>query len=134
MQSGKAFLPDDAINALQEVTAPIKFNLRRSKERLNESIARVIELNEKLPELTAKDPHHLSKCHEVKSMVLCADLTFKSALMREESRGSHFREDFPNRDDQNWLKHTLIWKKDGNLEIGYKPVVITKHQPKARVY
>jgi succinate dehydrogenase / fumarate reductase flavoprotein subunit len=34
----------------------------------------------------------------------------------------------------NWLKHTLIWNKNGKLAIGYKPVVITKHQPKARVY
>jgi succinate dehydrogenase/fumarate reductase flavoprotein subunit len=55
-------------------------------------------------------------------------------LNRQESRGGHSREDFPKRDDQNWLKHTLVWKQDGKLKIGYKPVTITKYQPKERVY
>jgi len=130
MRSGKAFLPEDAISALQEVTAPIKFNLRRSKERLNESIASVIELNEKLPELKAKDLHHLSKCHEVRSMVLCAELTFRSALMREESRGSHFREDFPNRDDKNWLKWVIIKQDSGKMKLTAQPIPIDKYKIK----
>jgi succinate dehydrogenase/fumarate reductase flavoprotein subunit len=56
------------------------------------------------------------------------------AMNRQESRGGHSREDFPNRDDVNWLKHTLAWCKDGKTVIDYKPVTITKYQPKARVY
>jgi succinate dehydrogenase / fumarate reductase, flavoprotein subunit len=130
MQNGKTFLPGDAIDALQEVTAPIKYNLRRSQERLNESIARVTEINGKLPELTAKDPHYLSKCHEVKSMVLCAELTFRSALMREESRGAHFREDFPNRDDKNWLKWVTIQQDGGNMKVTTQPIPIDKYKIK----
>ena len=130
MTSGKAFLPGNAISALQEVTAPIKYNLRRSDERLNESITRVQELNEKLPQLTAKDLHYLSKCHEVKSMVLCAELTFRSALLREESRGSHFREDFPNRDDKNWLKWVVIKQDSGKMKLSTQPIPIDKYKIK----
>jgi succinate dehydrogenase/fumarate reductase flavoprotein subunit len=130
MQNGKVFLPGDAISALQEVTAPIKYNLRRSKERLNESIARVKELNEKLPELMAQDFHYLSKCHEVKSMVLCAELTFKSALMREESRGAHYREDYPNRDDKNWLKWVIVKQDSGKMKVGAQPIPIDKYKIK----
>jgi succinate dehydrogenase / fumarate reductase flavoprotein subunit len=55
-------------------------------------------------------------------------------LNRTESRGGHSREDYPERDDTNWLKHTLACKENGHIKIEYKPVVITKYQPKARVY
>ncbi|MCC7018017.1 MAG: hypothetical protein IT564_12555, partial [Rhodospirillales bacterium] len=41
---------------------------------------------------------------------------------------------YPERDDANWLKHSLVTRKNGKAEISYKPVVITKYQPKARVY
>jgi succinate dehydrogenase / fumarate reductase flavoprotein subunit len=71
---------------------------------------------------------------ELGNMLDIAEVVAECALNRKESRGGHSREDFPNRDDQNWLKHTLAWKKGGKVEIGYKPVVITKHKPKERVY
>ena len=57
-----------------------------------------------------------------------------SALNRTESRGGHSREDYPKRDDVNWLKHTLATKQNGEIKIEYKPVTITKYQPKERVY
>jgi succinate dehydrogenase / fumarate reductase, flavoprotein subunit len=56
------------------------------------------------------------------------------ALAREESRGAHFREDFPQRDDVNWLKHTLAYKTSGGIQMSSKPVVITEFQPKERTY
>ncbi len=58
-----------------------------------------------------------------------------SALAREESRGAHFRDDFQNRDDENWLKHTLAYlRDDGTVELDYKPVSITQFEPKERKY
>jgi succinate dehydrogenase / fumarate reductase flavoprotein subunit len=71
---------------------------------------------------------------ELENLLLLAEMTTVSALARQESRGGHAREDFPKRDDANWLKHTLAWVDASGVRLGYKPVVITKYQPKERVY
>jgi succinate dehydrogenase / fumarate reductase flavoprotein subunit len=77
----------------------------------------------------------LMNAWELGNLLDLAEVTTVSALARTESRGGHSREDYPKRDDQNWLKHTLAWvKPDGKIELKYKPVVITKYQPKERVY
>jgi succinate dehydrogenase / fumarate reductase, flavoprotein subunit len=72
---------------------------------------------------------------ELENLVDTAEVVVECALNRTESRGAHSREDFPDRDDANWLKHTMAYQKaDGRPEIGYKDVVLGKYQPKARVY
>lgn len=55
-------------------------------------------------------------------------------LARTESRGAHYRRDFPKRDDANWLKHTLAWKTEAGIRLDYKPVVITRFQPEERKF
>ncbi len=76
----------------------------------------------------------LLEAREVGYLLDCAETTVASALARKESRGAHSREDFPERDDVNYLSHTLATRRDGAIGLSYKPVQITKFQPKPRVY
>jgi succinate dehydrogenase / fumarate reductase flavoprotein subunit len=71
---------------------------------------------------------------ELGGLLDLAEILVESALARQESRGAHFREDFPKRDDPNWLKHTLAYKGEKGIELKYKPVTITKFEPKERKY
>jgi succinate dehydrogenase / fumarate reductase flavoprotein subunit len=76
----------------------------------------------------------LLEAREVGYLLDCAEASVAGALAREESRGAHFREDFPERDDASWLKHTLAYRAEGGPDIRFKPVTITKFQPKPRTY
>lgn len=63
-----------------------------------------------------------------------AEVTVASALARTESRGGHYRQDHPKRDDVNWLKHTLAYRTEKEIELRYKPVVLTRFEPEERKY
>jgi succinate dehydrogenase/fumarate reductase flavoprotein subunit len=130
MKNSNTFSPWEAISTLGCIVAPMKYNLRRSRERLEEALGMIESLKEKLPDLQAKDTHYLCKCHEVRSMTLCAELTFRAALMRSESRGFHFREDFPERDDKNWLKWVIVKKEAGKMKLIAQPIPIHEYKVK----
>jgi succinate dehydrogenase / fumarate reductase flavoprotein subunit len=71
---------------------------------------------------------------ELECLLGLAHAIVASAMARKESRGAHSREDFPDRIDEEWLKHTLIQNTEGEPRIFYKPVSITRFQPKPRAY
>jgi succinate dehydrogenase / fumarate reductase flavoprotein subunit len=77
----------------------------------------------------------LLEAWELGNLLDLAEVTALSAVQRTESRGAHLREDYLDRNDQEWLKHTFVTRsEDGQLSLSYKPVVITQFQPKERVY
>ena len=77
----------------------------------------------------------LLEAWELGCLLDLAQLTTAAALARTESRGGHSREDYQERDDKNWLKHSLgRLNEAGEVELAYKPVVITTYEPKERVY
>lgn len=111
----------------------------RSGTIMESALDKVLELKERFKHIHVTDTGkifntELLNAWELGNMLDVAELVTVCAMNRTESRGGHSREDYPNRDDEHWLKHTLAWKENGKVQIGYKPVVITKYQPKARVY
>jgi len=111
----------------------------RVEEGMQTAVDKIRELKERFKHIRIDDHGttfntDLLTAWEVSNLLDLAEITAVSALARKESRGAHSRDDFPKRDDQNWLKHTLAWRRDGDIELRYKPVVITKYQPKERVY
>jgi succinate dehydrogenase / fumarate reductase flavoprotein subunit len=111
----------------------------RNEKDMTAAIEKVRELKERFKHVRVADTGkvfntELLNTWELQNMLDVAEVIATCALNRKESRGGHSREDYPERDDQNWLKHTLVWKKDDKITIDYKPVVITKYQPKKRVY
>ncbi len=111
----------------------------RNEKEMQSALDKVHEMQKRFKEVRVSDTGkifntELLNAWELGNMLEIAEVVAMSALNRKESRGGHSREDYPNRDDANWLKHTLVMKKNNKAEISYKPVVITKHQPKARVY
>jgi len=111
----------------------------RTEEGMKQALKKLAEYKERYRHVRIADTGRifnteLLNAWELGNLLDVAEVVAACALNRKESRGGHAREDYPDRDDKKWLKHTLVWKKDGKFKIGYKPVVITKYQPKARVY
>jgi len=123
--------PRDLIFNLKEVVAPPRYSARKSKERLLEAIGKVKEIKERMVEVSpAKDWHMLGLYHDLRNMMQCADIYFNASLHRTESRGWHYREDFPDRDDENWLKWVVVKRKDNEMEIATEDVPIGRYESK----
>ncbi len=71
---------------------------------------------------------------ELGFMIDCAEATVVAAIERKESRGAQFRTDFPERNDEEWLKHIDITLEEGQPKVSYSPVTITQWQPEERKY
>ena len=111
----------------------------RTEEGMKNALATVRELKERFKNIRLEDRGKifntdLFNAWELGNLLDLAEVTTVSALARTESRGAHARDDYPERNDTKWLKHTLAWYKNGGIKLRYKPVVITKYEPKKRTY
>ncbi|MFN4182774.1 MAG: FAD-binding protein, partial [bacterium] len=111
----------------------------RTEQQMRIAEAKIKELKERYNNVSLtyrgqKFNTELIQALELGFLLDVAEVSVASALNRTESRGAHYREDFPKRDDQNWLKHTFAYPENGKWEFRYKPVVITRFPPAERKY
>ena len=130
LKRDKGVPPEAVFGGIVGIILPIDQMVRRHKDRMEKALETVAELQAMLPALTAKDGHGLSKCIEAQGMVLNAELMHRAALMRTESRGSFYREDYPKRDDKNWLKWIIVKNVNGKMTLSTEPVPIEKYKYK----
>jgi succinate dehydrogenase / fumarate reductase flavoprotein subunit len=124
---------------MQEVMMD-KVSVFRHKEGLEEALEKVRELKERYRQIRVHDKgncfnRELLDAIELGYMLDLAEVITLGALNREESRGAHSREDFPKRDDEKWLVHSMFrYSTDEGVQLFFKPVTITRFQPKERKY
>jgi len=130
--------PDHFYHEMQ-TTMMTNVGVYRNAEKMEHAVKDITHLREEYREIGVADDTR-SFNNEVLHIVELGNLldlslvTAASALNRSESRGAHSREDFPNRDDQNWLKHTLATLKGDHISVEYKSVDTSIWTPKPRTY
>ncbi len=117
------FSPRWVTQQLQNVMMPYYVMYIKHGDRMQAVLTMVEFFRDHLvPKLTAQDPHELRLAHETRNMVLNAEMRLRSSLVRTESRGCHYREDYPQRDDPNWLAWVLLKEEQGEMKVIKKPV------------
>ncbi len=109
-----------------------EFDLKMAKEKIKELKKRFLKVGLKQRGLAFNN--EFIQYRELEGMLHLAEVIAEGALTRKESRGSHFREDHPERDDEHWLRHTLVYKTPEGPRLDYKKVTITSYLPKERTY
>jgi succinate dehydrogenase / fumarate reductase flavoprotein subunit len=111
----------------------------RTESLMQEGLQQLQQLQQKSTQIYLDDKGscwntEIIEALELGSLIVVGQLILNSALNRQESRGAHFCEDFPQRDDSNFLKHTLSYYSPAGIDLQYKPVAITMFQPQERKY
>ena len=122
------FSPQWVTQLLQNTLMPYFILYIKRADRMEAALTMLMYYQEQLaPKLFARDLHQLRLVHETRSMLLSAEMRLRSGLFRTESRGNHYREDFPRRLDPEWLAWTKIWPNNGVMELVKVPIPTAWH-------
>ena len=128
----------DIRTALQ-TTMDLNAQVFRTEESLNQALEDIRELKKRYANVHVQDKSKafnldLMEAVELGFLLDLAEVVVVGALAREESRGGHFREDFPKRDDEKFMRHTMAYRRGDTISLDYKPVVVTRYEPMERKY
>ena len=113
--------PNWARDVLHSIMAPYWIHIAKQEKALTSALAQVEMLrDEVVPKLMAASPHDLRLCHEMKHKVLSAEMKLRASLERKESRGMHYRSDYPFRDDKNFLAYIALRKDAAGAMVASK--------------
>jgi len=119
------FDPRWVCQLLQNTMLPYYVLHIKHEDRLNAALVTVAFLRDHMvPRLMARNAHELRLCHEVQNMVLNAEMILRASLARKESRGWHYREDYPVQDDVNWLAWIRMRKGETGMETIKEPIPV----------
>jgi len=127
--------PSEVLNEIRESVFPQDVSILKNEKSLKKALGKVDEIrNELIPLMGARDPHYLMKAIEVNEIALVSELYLRASLMRKESRAGHFRADYPERDNENWLCWIIACQQEGQIKWDTKPVPIAKYKIKPVKY
>ena len=131
LQRKGGFTPHWATQVLQNTLAPYFVLYIKHGDRLRTALNTVEFLRDHIaPKLYARDDHELRLAHETKNMIMNAEMKLRSSIARTESRGTHYREDYPGRNDAEWLAWVRLKDEDGRMVTFKKPIPV-EWQPEA---
>jgi succinate dehydrogenase/fumarate reductase flavoprotein subunit len=117
------FSPRWVAQVLQNTMTPYFIKYIKHGDRLQAGLTTVEFLRDHIvPKLFARDGHELWLAHETKNMVQSAEMILRSSLFRTESRGNHYREDYPRRNDAEWLAWVKIQERGGRMALWKEPI------------
>lgn len=125
----------ELVLAIDKMTVPAQFSFFKHERRIKQTLAEIDRVkHEDLPRLKAADVHELMGCLWAQNLVLLSEVLYRSALERKESRFSHYREEFPYRDDIDWLKWSVAEGDGKSIKVSFEPVPIETYpvQPPKR--
>ena len=114
----------EVIAVVQQAMAPVELSVWLEQSRMEQALAIVEKAKAMLPDMKADDWHGVNECREAAAMVLSAELHYRTAMLRKESRGWFLREDYPEKDDENWKKYITVQKVNDEMTFGTEPVPV----------
>ncbi len=122
---------EDVLSEVQKTVFPYEVLILKSGKNLEQALSKVESIkNELVPQMGAKDPRGLMRVRETQCITKLIEIFLRASILRTETRASHYREDYPKRDDKNWLKWIFVNNKDGTDDFRFETLPLEKYKHK----